>query len=50
MKYEYFLDESYYSMWAVRPVGDIDFNSKNLHHVATEKEAIKLKDKLEALK
>lgn len=38
----WFYDESYFSMWAVRPVGDKDFNSPRLFHVSTREDAIKL--------
>ena len=30
IEWEMFLDESYYDMWSVRPVGDKDFNSPRL--------------------
>lgn len=30
MKWEYYLDIGYYDMWAVRPIGDKDFNSQKL--------------------
>lgn len=46
MKWEYYLDYSYYDMWAIRPEGDKDFNSPNLIHVATMKEAEALCKKL----
>ena len=42
IKWEMFCDESYYDMWAVRPVGDKDFNSPRLFHVSTREDAIKL--------
>jgi hypothetical protein len=37
MPFEIFRDSSYYDMWAVRLVGNRDFNQTM--HVATEKEA-----------
>jgi hypothetical protein len=35
--YEYYNDPAYYDMWAVREVGDSNFN--NVVHVATEEKA-----------
>ncbi len=32
VKWEIFLDESFYGLWAVRPVGDHDFESPRLFH------------------
>lgn len=40
IKWEKFLDESYFYMWAVRPEGDKDFTSPHLKHFKTEQEAI----------
>lgn len=37
--WEYFIDESYYSMYAVRKIGDKDFNSEALFHVCGKMEA-----------
>lgn len=37
--WELFCDPGYYDMWAVRPVGDKDFNSPQLFHFATSAEA-----------
>lgn len=37
--WEVFCDESYYGMWAVRRVGDRDFNSSQLFHVTSKDEA-----------
>jgi len=37
--WEYFPDPSYYGMWAVRPVGDKDFNSPWLFHFIIERDA-----------
>jgi hypothetical protein len=37
--YEMFFDYSYFLTWAVRPEGDRDFNSPNLHHFSTKAEA-----------
>jgi hypothetical protein len=33
VKWEVFKDDSFYGMWAVRPVGDHDFNSPRLFHL-----------------
>jgi hypothetical protein len=41
-KWEYFFDEAYFQLWAVRPVGDKDFNSKSLFHVVSKEEAERL--------
>ena len=41
MKWEVFCDLSYFDMWAVRPVGDRDFNSPRLFHFASESDARK---------
>ena len=38
-QWECFCDESYYHMWAVRPVGDRSFSSKKLFHVASKEDA-----------
>lgn len=40
-KWEMFNDPSYYDMWAVRPVGDKDFNSPRLFHFTMEDDARK---------
>jgi len=32
VKWEVFCDESFYGMWAVRPVGDHNFESPRLFH------------------
>lgn len=37
--WEIFCDESYYGLWAVRQVGDKDFNSQELFHVMSKNEA-----------
>jgi hypothetical protein len=37
MKWEYFLDSSYFDMWAVRPVGNRNFYTTM--HVPTEEQA-----------
>lgn len=42
MKWEYYCDGSYFDMWAVRPIGDRDFNSQLLFHVINKDEAIEL--------
>lgn len=46
LHWEFFMDKSYYDMWAVRPVGDRDFNSPRLFHFATREEAIAAADAL----
>lgn len=38
-KWEVFCDLGYYDMWAVRPVGDRDFDSPQLFHFATQPDA-----------
>lgn len=38
----FFLDESYFGLWAVRRANDKDFNSQELFHVQTKEEAIAL--------
>jgi hypothetical protein len=45
-KWEYFQDPSYYDMYAVRPIGDKEFNSKLLFHVTNESEASRLAELL----
>lgn len=47
VKWEIFLDKSFYDMWAVRPKGDKDFNSPRLFHFIHKEEAEKLKELLE---
>jgi hypothetical protein len=42
-KWELYSDPSYYEMWAVREVGDRDFNSPRLFHFATQDEAEQFK-------
>lgn len=44
--WEFFCDESYYGLWAVRRIGDKDFNSKGLFYVQSEEEAIALVERL----
>lgn len=39
IEWEIYQDESYYHMWAVRPVGDTDFNSPRLFHFNTKEQA-----------
>ncbi len=46
MDWEIFLDHAFYDMWAVRPVGDSDFNSTRLFHMATKEKAEALRDLL----
>jgi len=47
MRWEIFLDGSYYDMWAVRPIGDADFNSKHLHHFKNKEDAENFKESVE---
>jgi hypothetical protein len=42
--WEVFMDEDYYHMWAVRPMGDKDFNSPRLFHFALEENALQFKE------
>ena len=44
MKWEVFLDESYFSMWCVRPMGDKNFNSPQSFHFSLKEDAEKLKE------
>lgn len=44
--WEYYLDNTYYDLWAVRPVDDKNFNSGLLFHVSSENEAEKLTELL----
>ncbi len=46
-KWEIYLDESYYHMWAVREIGDRDFNSSRLFHFIDLKDAKVFKKLLE---
>ena len=39
MEWEVFNDPSYFDMWAVRPVGDRDFQSLRLFHFARKDDA-----------
>lgn len=41
-KWEMFCDQSYYDMWAVRKIGDRDFNSPALFHFNLRTEAERL--------
>ena len=47
VKWEIFYDESYYGLWAVRPIGDHDFNSPRCFHLANEDLANELKNLLD---
>lgn len=47
MKWEMYLDMSYYDMWAVRRIGDTDFNSPALFHLGSREDAEKLMKLLE---
>lgn len=46
MIWEYYNDPAYFDMWAVRKIGDRNFNSKNLFHVTSKEEAIRLTEEL----
>lgn len=50
MKFEWFLDESYFGLYAVRPEGDKDFNSELLFHVVTKDDAERLSHYLNSQK
>jgi hypothetical protein len=39
MKWELFLDDSYYGLWCVRPAGDTDFNSQRTFHFIEKTDA-----------
>lgn len=43
VKWEVFCDKSFYEMWAVRPVGDRDFNSPRLFHFIKQADAEQFK-------
>lgn len=45
--WEIFQDEMFYHMWAVRPLGDKNFQSPRLFHMATKEKAESLKELLE---
>jgi hypothetical protein len=47
MKYEMFLDEAYFHLWAVRPEDDKDFNSPRLFHFVKKEDAEKFKELIE---
>jgi hypothetical protein len=47
IKWEVFIDYSYYHLWAVRPVGDKSFNSQRIFHFVEKSDAEKLKELLE---
>jgi hypothetical protein len=44
IKWEIFMDDVLYGMWAVRPVGDKDFNSPRLFHFVKEQDAKQFKE------
>lgn len=46
--WEIFVDKSYYDLWAVRPVGEKNFNSGLTFHVLLKEEAQRLKEYLES--
>lgn len=41
-KWHFYLDRSYYDMWAVAPVDNKNFLSKDLFHLASREEAERL--------
>jgi len=41
-EWEIFHDESHFGLWAIRPVGDDDFNSPHLFHIDNYNEALAL--------
>lgn len=45
-----FLDECYYGYYAVRPIGDNNFNSSRLFHFLEKQDAIKFKELIEKAK
>lgn len=47
VQWEIFCDEDFFYMWAVREVGDKDFNSPRLFHYTNKEDAEKLKELLE---
>jgi len=46
MDWEVYLDHAFYDMWAVRPVGDDDYNSSRLFHLPTKEKAEQLQQLL----
>jgi len=46
-KWEMFCDDSYYHLWAVRRIGDKDFNSPQLFHFSLKEDAEQMKALLE---
>lgn len=46
-KWEIFIDDSYYHLWAVRRIGDKSFSSPALFHLSQEEDAKALKELLE---
>lgn len=50
MKWEMFLDHSYYDMYAVRPEGDKDFNSRRTFHFQLKTEAERLLNYLNSIR
>lgn len=47
VSWELFCDDSFFDMWAVRPVGDGDFNSPRLFHFDKKEDAEKFKELVE---
>jgi hypothetical protein len=43
VKWEMFQDKAFHDLWAVRPIGDRDFNSPRLFHFMYEEEAKEFK-------
>ena len=49
-KWEVFFDETYFDMFAVRPIGDKDFHSPRLFYFDSEEDANKCKEILNKCK
>lgn len=47
MKYEIFLDEGYFHLYAVRAIGDKEFDRLHVYHLASREDAEALKCLLE---
>jgi hypothetical protein len=47
VKWEVFLDDNFFDMWAVRPIGDKNLNSPRLFHYVYKEDAEKLKELLD---
>jgi hypothetical protein len=47
VQWEMFVDSNFYDCWAVRPIGDKDFNSPRLFHFFEKEDAEKFKELVE---